>query len=265
MRTATVFVRACASLVLALGTIAAPVAAQETQASQEYVLGAGDVVEVSVLGRDDFKTRARVRTDGAIVLPFLGEVPAANRTPGELGEAVQAALKAGGYFANPVVNVEMVAYTSRYVTVLGVVARPGLVPIDRAYRISEILARAGGAGEGAADHLIVTSPAGEERRFSIEAVATGGPSEDPMIAAGDKVYVPKAEQFFIYGQVNSPGAYQLMSEPTLRKAIARGGGITAAGNERKVQVFRKGQQVSGIGLTEAIQPGDVVVVGERLF
>jgi polysaccharide export outer membrane protein len=86
-----------------------------------------------------------------------------------------------------------------------------------------------------------------------------------MIGAGEKIYIPKAEQFFIYGQVNTPGAHALMSEPTLRKAIASGGGVTATGSERKIQVFRKGQLVRGVGLAEAIQPGDVIVVGERLF
>jgi polysaccharide export outer membrane protein len=265
MKISTMLVKALASILLGFGILAAPSSAQDATVSQEYVLGAGDVVEVSVVGRDDFKTRARVRTDGAIILPFLGEVPAANKTPSELGETVQAALKAGGYYANPIVNVEMVSYTSRYVTVLGLAAKPGLVPIDRPYRISEILARVGGAGEGAADYLVLTSAAGQERRLGIEAIATGGPSEDPFVTEGDKVYIPRAEQFFIYGQVKTPGAYPMMSEPSLRKAIARGGGITATGSDRKIQVFRKGQEVRGLALSEAIQPGDVIVVGERLF
>jgi polysaccharide export outer membrane protein len=249
-----------------IGALAAPVSAQEAAVQQqEYILGPGDVVEVNVPGREDFKTRTRIRQDGTIVLPFLGEVRAADRTTAEFGEFVRGALRAGGYFANPVVSVDIVSYASRYVTVLGLVGTPGLVPVDRPYRLSEILARVGGSKEDAADYVVLTGLNGQERRFNIEALATGGPNEDPFVSPGDKIYIPRAEQFFIYGQVKSPGAYPIMSEPTLRKALASGGGVTATGSHRRIRVYRNGQQVQGVGLTEAIQPGDVIVVGERLF
>jgi polysaccharide export outer membrane protein len=253
---------------LALGTgvvgFSQPAMAQEAVAAQEYVLGPGDVVEVSVLGREDFRTRTRVRPDGTILLPFLGEVAAGNRTTSELGQLVQTGLTSGGYYSNPVVSVEIVSYASRYITVLGSATSPGLVPIDRAYRLSEIIARVGGVREGAADYVVLTNASGEERRITIEELATGPVGNDPFVAPGDKVFVPKAEQFFIYGQVTSPGGYPIMSEPTLRKAVARGGGVTATGSHRKIKVYRKGQQVQ-LGLAEPIQPGDVIVVGERLF
>jgi polysaccharide export outer membrane protein len=252
---------------LVIGSFALPpvsAAAQESTLAQEYVLGPGDVVEVSVLGREDFRTRTRVRPDGTILLPFLGEVAAGNRSTTELGQAVQTALRSGGYYANPVVNVEIVSYASRYITVLGSVTTPGLVPIDRAYRLSEIIARVGGAREGGADYVILTNASGEERRFTIEAIATGTASEDPFVAPGDKVYVPKAQQFFIYGQVTNPGAFPIMPEPTLRKGVAAGGGVSATGTHRRIKVYRGGRQVE-LGLTDAIQPGDVIVVGERLF
>jgi polysaccharide export outer membrane protein len=84
------------------------------------------------------------------------------------------------------------------------------------------------------------------------------------VAPGDKVYVPKAQQFFIYGQVTNPGAFPIMPEPTLRKGVAAGGGVSATGTHRRIKVYRGGRQVQ-LGLTDAIQPGDVIVVGERLF
>jgi polysaccharide export outer membrane protein len=255
-----------AALLALVGMIGLPsaAAAQQAPAAQEYVLGPGDLVEVSVLGREDFRTRTRVRADGTILLPFIGEAAAGGRTSTELGEAVQSALRTGGYYANPVVSVEIVGYASRYVTVLGSVTNPGLVPIDREYRLSEILARVGGTREGGANLVVLTNAAGQERRLNIETVATGGAADDPLVSPGDKVYVPKAEQFFIYGQVTSPGAHPLMSEPTLRKGVAAGGGVTATGSHRRIRVFRGGRQVQ-LGLADPISPGDVIVVGERLF
>ena len=233
-------------------------------ASAAYILGRDDVIEVGLLGRNDFGGRARVQADGTIQLPFIGKVLAVDRTAAELSDIVRKALQAGGYFADPVVTVEVVGYSSRYVTVLGSVGTPGLVPINRPYRLSDILARVGGVRDGAADYLVVRSADGQDRRFLIRDLATGNIDQDPVVKAGDKIYSPTAETYFIYGQVNSAGSYVLTSDMTVRKAIAKGGGLTESGSDKKVEVQRAGKKVK-VKLDDPIQPGDVLVVGERLF
>jgi polysaccharide export outer membrane protein len=243
---------------------AAPVGPTVDGASSAYVLGRDDIVEVSLLGRPDFGGRARVQADGTIQLQFIGKVPAAERTTAELAETVRKALQSGGFYSDPVPVIEVVGYASRYVTVLGSVSTPGLVPINRPYRVSDVLARVGGVRDGAADYLVVTSASGEERRLSIRDLATGSPDNDPPVRPGDKIYSPPAERFYIYGQVNSPGEFGLQSNMTVRMAVARGGGLTESGSDKKITVTRKGEKVK-VKLDDPIQPGDVLVVGERLF
>ena len=51
----------------------------------------------------------------------------------------------------------------------------------------------------------------------------------------------------------------------MREAIARGGGLTEMGSENKVKLFRKNVPVRGVNLDTALQPGDIVQIGERLF
>ena len=96
-------------------------------------------------------------------------------------------------------------------------------------------------------------------------VATGGAAEDPVINPGDKLYVPQAQTFYVYGQIAAPGVYRLEADMSLRKAIARGGGLTPSGSEKRVKVFRDGKEIKRYDLNATIQPGDVVVVGERFF
>lgn len=233
-------------------------------ASSAYVLGRDDVVEVGLLGGGYSGGRVRVQADGTIQLPFIGKVQAADSTTSELSETVRKALQSGGYFADPVVTVEVVGYASRYVVVLGAVGNPGLVPINRPYRLSEILARVGGVREGAADYLQVTSADGTEQKLSIRELSSGGGDKDPFVKAGDKIYSPAAETFYIYGQVNSPGNFVIVSNMTVRMAIAKAGGLTESGSEKKVDATRDGKKVK-LKLDDLIQPGDVLVVGERLF
>ena len=255
---------------LAQGTVpvvpvaaAAPVQAAATS-DAGYTLGSGDVIEVSVLGQSEFSTRSRIRADGTIVLPFVGSTQVAGENSVSLAKKVAAQLKAGGFYASPIVNVEIASYASRYVIVLGAVAQPGLQPVDRAYHVSEIVARAGGIRADGADYVTVRRVNGEELKLNFEKLATGSGKDDPFVDPGDKVYVPAAETYYIYGQIAQPGVYPVRDELTLRKAMARSGGLTATGSESRISVFRDGKKQI-MALDQPIKPGDVIVVGARLF
>jgi polysaccharide export outer membrane protein len=230
-----------------------------------YILGPADVIEVSVLGRNEYTTRSRISEDGTIQLQYLGVVTVAGKTASQVSDEVAAALEKGGYFANPIVRVDVVSYASRYVTVLGDVGAPGLVPVDRAYHLSEIVARVGGIKESGADYVILRPQRGEERRITIATLATGAASDDPLVAPGDKIYSPPAEVFYVTGQVKSPGGFPIMQDMTVRMALSRAGGLTDSGSDKKVTITRKGKKLGRVDLDSRIQPGDVILVGERLF
>jgi polysaccharide export outer membrane protein len=242
-----------------------PLAPAISAADRAYVIGPDDVSEVSVLGRSDFTTRGRVGQDGTIQLPYLGSVKVGNQTAEQLGEALQHSLEGGGYYAHPIVKVEIVSYASRYVVVLGSVATPGLVPIDRPYRLSEIIARAGGIREGGADYVELKTANGPEKDIPVATLATGAAESDPFVSPGDKIYVPEAQLFYITGQVKSPGAYPMVAGITLRMALSRGGGLTDAGSERRIEVVRHGKRLEHVDLDAPIEPGDVVKANEGLF
>jgi polysaccharide export outer membrane protein len=242
---------------------AEPAAAARSGEAAEYVLGPEDVIEVEIVGQPD-RSRARVYADGTIQLNLVGKLVASGKTPRELGLEIAQALKSGGFYADPTINVEVSNYASRYVTVLGAVGTPSLVPINRAYRLSEILARVGGVQPSAADYLVVRPESGEEKRYLIKDLATGDASKDPYVTPGDKIFAPVAEVVYISGQVNAPGPFPMTSDMTVRQAIARAGGLTASGSDKKVEVNRDGKKVKLKGDAK-VQPGDVLIVGERLF
>jgi polysaccharide export outer membrane protein len=236
---------------------------QASAANQEYVLGPEDVVEIDVLGTND-KTRGRIYTDGTLQVNLVGKVTAAGKTPRELGAELGKLLKAGGYYAEPVVSVDIVGFASRYVTVLGAVGSPGLVPINRPYRLSEILARVGGVREGAADYLVVRSETGPEKRYDVEKLASGAVDQDPFVSPGDKIFSPPAEILYISGQVHSPGAIPIRAGMTIGQAIARAGGLTDSGSDKHVKVKRGGKELK-LESEAKVEPGDVLTISERLF
>ncbi len=244
----------------------APPTAAAMDLAEGYVLGPDDTVEITVLGQPEFTTRARVKANGTVQLPFIGEQTISGETAISLAPKLAEKLRAGGYYAKPVVNIEISGFASRYVVLLGAIAQPGLQPVDRSYRLSEIIARAGGLRESGADFVTLTKADGTQQNYAFEKLASGGPDDDPEVNPGDKIFVPDADLFYIYGQINAPGVYPIKGgdEMTVRRAIARGGGFTAAGSAKRIKLFRDGEETK-IDMDMVIKPGDVFVVGERLF
>lgn len=247
--------------------VGAPRAASDSPVTlaDGYVMGNGDIIEVNVLGRDDFRSRVQIQVDGTIQLPFIGDIPAAGRTVLQLRNEIRQALIAGQYFNEPAVSVTVVSYASRYVTVLGEVAAPGIVAIDRSYRLSEIMARVGGLRPTAADIITLARTSGEALKLDMVAVATGDIAQDVIVNPGDRIFVAQAPQFYIYGEVNGPGAYKLERNMSLRMALARGGGVTAQGTERRVKVIRNGVELKKFDLNDPVEPNDTIRVGQRIF
>src|SRR3546814_20961673 len=86
---------------------------------------------------------------------------------------------------------------------------------------------------------------GAEMKLNIAGLATGDNRQDPFPTAGDKIYVPDAESFFIYGQVTAPGGYPVRAGMSVRQAIARGGGLTELGTAKRGKIFRQGIEEIG--------------------
>jgi polysaccharide export outer membrane protein len=89
------------------------------------------------------------------------------------------------------------------------------------------------------------------------------------VAPGDSIYVDRAPLFYIYGEVNRPGAFRLEEGMTVMQALSLGGGLTARGTEKNVQIRRhsaNGQyETRKSSLADVLQPDDVVFVRESLF
>jgi|SRR4051794_38630027 polysaccharide export outer membrane protein len=147
-----------------------------TAGTGEYVLVPGDAVMVRVFNQDNVSGRTRVRPDGRVTVPFVNDVPAAGRTPRQLAEALQTALR--GFINQPVVTVSLEEVAQTHFSVLGEVARPGVYQVDHGQGVLRALAAAGGFTEFAhKDRIfVVRSNQGQRIRFSFDALATPGTS-----------------------------------------------------------------------------------------
>lgn len=122
--------------------------------ADEGVIGVGDTVDIRVLGQDQLSTRAVVRSDGRVTLPFLGDVRAAGLTPAALAAEAEERFKE--LINVPVVTVAVQPAPASPISVLGEVGRPGRHPYETGMTVLEALALAGGLTEFAhADRVFV--------------------------------------------------------------------------------------------------------------
>jgi len=142
------------------------------QASSAYVVAAGDLISVRVYNQEAMSARVRVRDDGRISLPFLGDVEAAGHQPSELAKQLQVLLKE--YVVNPVVTVSLEEPRTLEVYVVGEVARPGRYQLEPSASVLQVLAAAGGLTPFASpDRIFVLrrDPKATRVRFRMEALA----------------------------------------------------------------------------------------------
>jgi polysaccharide export outer membrane protein len=248
------------------GAAAAPVPPAQPSAaaaSGGYRLGPDDEIKVFIYGQPDLSVTTRVKADGTIRLAMLGAVDVRGKTTAELADSIAAGYAKGGYLEQPSVNVEMSQFVSRSVTVLGNVPQAGNYPLDRAYTVASMLAKAGGATATGANAVILT-PADGSGPLRISLADMNAGASRPL-APGDILFIPPAEKIYVYGQVQEPGAFNFVPGQTFRQALALAGGPTLAGSTRRIKVRRAGKEVEGINLDDAVQPEDVLVIREKLF
>jgi polysaccharide export outer membrane protein len=246
-------------------------------AKQDYVLGAGDMVKISVYGNPDLATETRVTAAGTITFPLLGDVQVGGMTTGDAEKKIATAMEQGGFLKQPQINIVVLKFQSQMVSVLGDVYRPGSFPLDRPSTLGEILAMAGGVTASGSDMVSVTRVSeGKAERFEYDLREwrdRGQVAHNPMMRGDETVFVHSRE-ISVLGQVNRPGKYSLTSNVrNVVDFIAMAGGITVNGADRVVvltsaegkparheldldQLFRSGSTVADIEL----RSGDVVYV-----
>lgn len=158
---------------------------------ESYVIRDGDTLNIRVFNQDALSTRAKVRSDGRIALPALGDMDVRGKRPADLKAELEARLK--DYVNAPSVTVTVEEFQPIVVSVLGEVAKAGSYPLDPRATLAQVLATAGGLTEFASRDGIFVVRAGPPAirvRFTYKDVTRGAPASVGFVLHdGDLVVV----------------------------------------------------------------------------
>jgi polysaccharide export outer membrane protein len=110
-------------------------------AGPDYVIGADDMLHISVWKEPDLTQSLPVRPDGKISLPLLNDVTAAGLTPTQLADSITTKLKK--FMSDPRVTVVVTAMNSQKIYILGEVLHPGTTILQPNMTVLQALATAG--------------------------------------------------------------------------------------------------------------------------
>jgi len=160
----------------------------------DYIIGPGDVLQVTVWKNDTLSRTVPVRPDGKISMPLLHDVHASGLTAMQLRDKIATAL--GEFMPNPEVSVSVNDVRSLRVSILGEVTKPGVLELRGQTTILEAIAMAGGFKDFASPSKITIlriDESGKTRRIRFNynrAVSNGSEEENVVLRSGDVVVVP---------------------------------------------------------------------------
>jgi polysaccharide export outer membrane protein len=275
----------CSSIVLFAGSVlpaaaqkapetrAAPATPVQPPAGAHYRLAAGDSIRISVFQSPELSVETRLTESGTISYPLLGTVQLGGLSISEAEKKIADGLRTRDFVKQPQVSILVTQVRGHQVSVLGQVGRPGRYPLETGeVRLTEMLATAGGVQPTGADTVVVIgSRRGQPFRQEVDlpAVYAGKVADDVMLQNGDSIYVERAPQIYVQGEVGRAGPIRLERNMTVRQAIAAAGGITIRGTERGMKVHRKDTngkvQEIPLRMTDTLQADDVIHIRESLF
>jgi polysaccharide export outer membrane protein len=246
---------------------------------EEYVIGTDDVISVTFWQQPDLNSRVKVKKDGTISLPIIGEVKAEGLSQKKLSSSILE--KMSLYNANiSQVSVAIEEYNHRKIYVQGEVRSPGGFGFETLPDLWGAIREAGGPTEFAdlsSVSIIRGDPEPEVLRVDLKAkLKTGSLKGLPELRPKDTIWIPRSslstssgqrlpaslkegKLYSIWGEVRSPGSYPFEAQIDLVEAISFAGGPTSSADLKKIKVLRKGNPeglLQRVNLKNSLEKGN---------
>ena len=260
---------------LLLVFLTAPIAAY----AADYMIGEGDSLDIAVWGVKELNFPVKVRPDGKITVPGLGEVVASGNTPSQLQTLLAGRLKE--LVKNPIVTVTVKDITNSKVYIFGSGVKAGVYDLSRRTTLLQLLCTLPDVKVADLKNAYLLRD-GKKLKADLHRLFIDGDTEqDLLLESGDSLFVPLLldRNVYVLGAVNAPKAIEFREGMKVMEAILESGGFTKFADQNDIVVRRKtgkeqvslevkAKKLSKEGdLTQNVdlKAGDYVVVKESFF
>ena len=251
-----------------------------TALAADYIIGEGDMLSVAVWGEKDFSFSAKVRPDGKITVPAIGELTAANMTAKNLQSLLAEKLRV--VVKKPVVTVAVTEITNNKAYVFGGGVKSTVFALNQRVTLLQLLCQLEDVRKANLQGAYVMRGKKKIREDFTKLFIKGNTDEDIVIEPNDVIYIPMNidNNVYVMGAVTAPKPIEYREGITVMEAILTAGGFTKFASPNDTFIYRKDQKNKEVSINVKIKklmfdgdltqnltlkPGDYVVVKEGMF
>jgi len=247
----------------------------------DYVIGEGDTLAISVWGVERLNFSVKVRPDGVITVPGLGEVAASGKLPRDLQNELAEQLK--GLVKNPIVTVTVGEITNNNVYLFGNGVKAQVFNLNKKTTLMQLLCSIGELNVADLRGAYLQRKGVKIKENFYNLYVKGELGEDQPIEPNDAVFIPLLQDKFVYvlGAVATPKAIEYREGMTVMEVVLEAGDYTKFASKNKTFIVRKDRdggaetviqvkvkdllQKADLKQNLKLQPGDYVIVEEGMF
>lgn len=223
-------------LTFLLGVMALPVMAL----AGDYVIGAGDVLDVYVWGVKELNVSVKVRPDGKITIPGIGDVKASGYTAPGLQKSLEEKFKT--LVKNPNITVTVKEITNSKVYLYGGGVKSGVYDLSRRTTLLQLLCTIGDINAADLKKSYVLRNGKKVKEGFQKLFIEGDTSEDMVIESDDSIYIPQRiadRNIYVLGAVMTPRYIAYRDGITVLEAILEAGGFSKFAKQNDTTILRK--------------------------
>lgn len=222
-------------------------------------IGAGDLVEMTILDTPELSGKLRVSNTGDVILPLVGSVHLEDMKESDAQALIRQKFIDGGFLKDPQVTLFIAEYASRNVSIVGEVHKPGVYPAFGTHYLLDYLSLAEGLTNLAGTAIVITHAGHPDQPQTVKMTAgvAPQPENNPEVLPGDTIFVQRTGVIFVVGDVAHPGEFPMDHDGHLSIlqaiSLAQGTNSTAAKSSAKlIRTTPQGRQEIPINLKKIV-------------
>ena len=204
-----------------------------------YMLDIGDVLQIQLVGQNDYIDQFPINSDGSVSLPDIGQIIIAGLSINEASQLIKSKVNAAFIGAEAFINLAEIRDVNILVT--GNAQNPGIYTLTGNSNILHAISASGGISEFGSlreinllrDNIII------ETLDVYDLLIEGQYNLKKRLRSGDVVFVEARKNIVtIDGAVNRPAKYEVSNEHTLNNIIKYANGIARTADRKNISLER---------------------------
>ncbi len=205
----------------------------------DYIIGEGDILDIFVWGVKELNVSVKVRPDGKITIPGIGDVKASGFTPPALQKSLGEKLKELVKVPNVTVTVKEITNSKVYIFGGGV--KSVAYDLNRSTTLLQLLCNLGDVKSADLRRAYVIRNGKKIKTGFYKLFIAGDTSEDMAIESNDSIYIPSLaadKSIYVLGAVNTPKSIEYRDGMTVMQAVLEAGGFSKFAKQNDTIVLR---------------------------